>query len=161
MTQPAATRFHPLRQRGRHAAATLAAAAQAACAAVDDACTDRAIARRFAIASKTAVAAWFDAESGVAIALGDVLALPKELARGILVRALAHLDDGAGPSTRDALDSVTVDLGAAVRAYHDDMRDGREDRDDAHEANLTRIAAIALRGVAGIQQRRTAREAGK
>lgn len=149
------TRFHALRVAGRALAAGLASSAQLArIAAGDGSCTHSAIAKRFALTDHSAVGPWFDAASGKAIAFGDVLALPRSLARDILLRALGALEDGEGPSTRDTLDRIGIELGHGLHDYLDDLRDGTEDELAKHEANLVRVATVALRGVLAIQRRR-------
>lgn len=156
MTQEVAgrKRLHASRVVARAAAAELFERAQkAVIARGEGSATDRAIASRWDI-SKTAVADYGDPTSGVAIALGDVLALPcRELARQVLVGALAALDQGGEVQTRDSLDRVAIELGAAVAQLHRDLADGREDEHDAHAAAFTRIATIALRGAASCGRR--------
>jgi len=146
--------LHPARVAGRSIAAALVKSAKEALVARGDhSATGRAIAQRWGI-SHAVVDRMGDPTSGVAIALGDVLALPRELARQILTGALATLDDGtADVPTRDSLDRVAIELGAAVARLHQDLADGREDEHATHAAALRRIAAIALRGAASCDRR--------
>lgn len=151
---PSASRFHHTRVQARRLAASILAAAQSAVhSRGDDSVTDRAIAKRWTISSHAAVAHLFDAESGHAMAFGDVLALPKELAREALVRALSALDTDAGPGTRDTLDAIGIDLGEALAAYRRDLADGREDEHAKHANNLLRIATLAIRGYLAAQRK--------
>lgn len=145
--------LHPSRVAGRAIAAGLMRAAQNALVARGDGCaTGRAIAVRWGI-THAVVDRMGDPTSGVAITLGDVLALPRELARQVLAGALAALDDGTDVPTRDSLDRVAIELGAAVARLHQDLADGREDEHQVHAAALRRIAAIALRGAASCDRR--------
>lgn len=139
--------LHVLRTRARATAATLCAAAQTALVGGgNQACTDADLGRRFGI-SPAAVAKWFDPCSGVALTLGDLLAMPKAIAREVLVRALASLDDDGPADTRASLDRITVELGAAVHAFATDMADGKLDDPAAVDVRLTRIAVTAMRGL--------------
>lgn len=149
------TQFHPLRVQGRRRAAEVAAAAQATRhAAGDDAVTDRSIAKRFALGSKTAVAAWFDPESGHAIALGDVLALPRELAREILLGALAALEDGDGPAPDVSMADLASRLGLIADGIQRDRADDGVINDHArHRANFSAAAVVAVRGVLAAERR--------
>ena len=129
MTQEVARgrRLHRSRVAARATAAVVFDKAQkAVIARGEGAATDRAIAKRWEI-SHPAVAAFGDPTSGVAIALGDVMALPRELALEVLVGAIAALDAGADVQTRDGLDRVAIELGAGVARLHRDLADGRED----------------------------------
>lgn len=164
MTTNADTRskFHPLRVHGRRLAAELLAAAQrAVLGRDDDSVTDRALGIRWANPATgnpiahSAIGAFFDSESGHAMAFGDVLALPRELAREALTRALASLDTEHGPGTRDTLDAIAIDLGEALREYRADLSDGREDHRDRHANNLLRIATIAIRGYLAASPQKT------
>lgn len=150
MNSPGTTRFHAMRVAGRKLAAEiLAAAQQAVHARGDGSVTDRALGMRWGNGkpvSHRAIAAFFDPESGHAMALGDVLALPKELAREVLVRAIVSLDEGGGPGTRDTLDAVGIQLGVALDAYRRDLADGSEDDHATHAANLARVMTLAARG---------------
>lgn len=158
------TKFHALRVKGRKLAAeVLAAAQQAVHARGDDAVTDHAIGKRWGVARKDdcdhkpishrAIAALFDPESGHAMAFGDVLALPRELAREALVRAMVSLEDVAGPGTRDTLDGITVQLGVATDVWRRDLADGTEDEHEKHAANFARIMTIAARGMLASQRK--------
>lgn len=83
--------LHPSRVAGRSLAAGILRSAQRALVERGDgAATGHAIARRWGI-SHTSVDRMGEPTSGVAIALGDVLALPRELARQVLAGALAAL----------------------------------------------------------------------
>jgi hypothetical protein len=101
----------------------------------------------------SAISALFKPESGHAMAFGDVLALPRELAREALMRAFASLDTEHGPGTRDTLDAIGIDLGEALRAYRTDLADGREDEHRTHGNNLLRIATLAIRGYLATQRK--------
>lgn len=151
---PATSRtLHPARVAGRSIAASLMRAAQKALVERGDGCaTGRAIAQRWGV-THAVVDRMGDPTAGVAIALGDVLALPRELARQILAGALAALDDGTDVPTRDSLDRVAIELGAAVARLHQDLADGCEDEHGVHATALRRIAAIALRGAASCDRR--------
>lgn len=142
-----------LRARAQHLAATVASEAQRARAAVGDASvTDRAIAKRWAV-QHSYVAKLFDADSGKAITLRDVLALPRELAREILTRALAALDDDGGTTASDTQLRLAVQLGRLSETLQQDLADdGKLNDYRAHEALFSRIAAIALRGVVAAQK---------
>ena len=158
MKSLATSRFHPIRVAGRKAAAEILAAAQAAVhSRGDDAVTFRCIGRRWGNPkpiSHRAIGALFDSRTGKAIAFGDVLALPKELAREVLMRAFASLDGDAGPGTRDTLDAIAIDLGVALDAYRKDLaKDGREDEHATHGSNLLRIATLAMRGYLNTQRK--------
>lgn len=139
------------------AAATLVEAARKACRAANDTeATDKKIAERWSVALSL-VSRLFTATSGVNITLAKVLALHPRLAREILVRALAAVDEAdpsASPSTRDTLDRVGIELGQSLTDYVRDVHDGREDDHAVHEANLVRLVGTALRGLRGIQRRR-------
>lgn len=138
---------HPSRVAGRATAAGGASSAQAACIARGDgSATDSAIGRRWGV-SRAFVARLFDPSSGVAIALGDVLALPRELARDILVRALGALEEGEGPQPRATLAQLTIALGRAVEDLERDLADGRMDDIERHRGHLCRIGSLALRGL--------------
>jgi hypothetical protein len=144
------TRFHPLRVQGRKLAAEVLSKAQAALQdRGDDSVTDRALGMRWAHPkpiAHSAIGALFDAGSGHAMAFGDVLALPKDLAREALMRAFASLDGGNGPGTRDTFDAIQIDLANAIQAYRNDLADGREDDHATHANNLLRIGKLAIRG---------------
>lgn len=146
-TSATSKRLHPLRTKGRVLAAAVGAEAQAArCQAGDDACSDRAIALRLGL-NKNVPASWFRPTSGVGIALGDVLALPRELAREILTRAFASLDEGGGPDEQATTANLTIALGKAVEALSEDFHDdGKVNQHARHAANFARIATIATRG---------------
>lgn len=122
------TKLHPLRVKGRKAAAAALAAGVAARGdAGDDASNYSAIAKRFAI-NKNTPAFWCDPRSCVAAALGDVLALPRELSREVLTRALASLDEGAGPNARDTLAQLAIELGHAFEGLTARRRRRRADQ---------------------------------
>jgi hypothetical protein len=137
----------PERMAGRSLAAQLAASAQdARVRAGDRSCTDRALARRWHC-HHDRIASLFRPASGASIAFGDVLALPVELAREILVRALAALEPGRGPGPRETVDRLAIELGRAVHVLMTDLGDdGRLRSHEEHAALFARIAAIALRG---------------
>lgn len=142
-----------LRGRCEVAAAKICEAAQKARRGLGDStCTDSAIAVRWKDIrgqsfEPSYVAKFFDPESGAAITLRDVLACPKELAREILMRALASLDEGDGVSTRDTLDRIAIELGGAFKTMMADLEDdGVVNQYDRHATNLSRIAALATRG---------------
>ena len=151
------TRFHPLRVQGRSLAATILAAAQSALLSRgDDSVTDHALGRRWGNPkpiAHSAIGAFFDAGSGHAMAFGDVLALPKDLAREALMRAFASLDGGDGPGTRDTFDAIQIDLANAIQAYRNDLADGREDDHATHANNLLRIGKLAIRGYLASQRK--------
>lgn len=149
------TQFHPTRVQGRRNAARICAEAQSArVAAGDGACTDGAIKKRFVVASKTAVAAWFDPESGKAIAFGDVLALPLELARDTLLRALASLEEGDGPSPEIALGDLAIKLGQIAQGIHADRADdGRINDHTRHADSFSAAAVVATRGYLAASRR--------
>lgn len=145
--------LHPARVQGRALAATiLRTAREALVARGDHSATGRAIAGRWGV-SHTAVDRYSDPASGVAVALGDVLAMPRALAVEVLTGALAALDEGGDVPTRDSLDRVAIELGVAIQAYHHDIADGREDEHQRHAAHLRKIAGIALRGAAASARR--------
>lgn len=145
--------LHPSRVSGRALAAGILLSAQRALVARGNGeATGRAIAQRWGLAH-TSVDRMGDPKSGVAIALGDVLALPRELARQVLAGALAALDDGGDVPTRDSLDRVAIELGAGVARLHQDLADGTEDDHAVHATALRRIAVIALRGAASCDRR--------
>ena len=142
--------LHPSRVRGRLLAKTLAAAAQQACLARgDDACTDGALGRRLGIARQQ-VARLFETADAKPLHLGDLFALPRELAREILVRAIGALEDGAGPGPRVTLAQLTIELGRAVEDLERDLADGRIDDTARHKAHLCKIGTLALRGYLGL-----------
>lgn len=153
MSRSVAT-LHPARVAGRAIAATLLRAARESLVSRGDhSATGRCVAHRWGI-SHAVVDRMSDPASGVAITLGDVLALPRDLARQVLTGALAALDDAAPEvPTRDSLDRVAIELGAGVARLHRDLADGVEDEHHAHAATLRRIAAIALRGAASCDRR--------
>jgi hypothetical protein len=140
--------FHPLRSAGRARAADLAAKAQTArVRGGDSACTDRAIAKRFALSKHQQIGAWFDPESGVAVALGDVLALPRELARDILLRALASLEEGDGPAPEIALGDLAIKLGLIADGIQRDRQEDGVVNDHARHADrFVAAATVAVRG---------------
>ncbi len=145
--------LHPSRVAGRALAAGILRSAQRALVERGDgAVTGHAIARRWGI-SHTSVDRMGDPTAGAAITLGDVLSLPRELARQVLAGALGTLDDGAEVPTRDSLDRVAIELGAAVARLHQDLADGTEDEHHVHALALRRIASIALRGAASCDRR--------
>jgi len=136
----------PERMAGRALAAQLAASAQEAqVRAGARNCTDRALARRWHC-HRDRIAALFRPASGASIAFGDVLALPVELAREILVRALASLEPGQGLGPRETVDRLAIELGRAVDMLMNDLGDGPMGAHDKHAALFARIASIALRG---------------
>lgn len=135
----------PERMAGRATAAQLAASAQdARVRGGDRSCTDRALARRWHC-HHDRIAALFRPASGSSIAFGDVLALPVELAREILVRALAALEPGQGLGPRETVDRLAIELGRAVDLLMNDLGDHGQPH-DKHAALFARIASIALRG---------------
>lgn len=150
---PATSRLCPSRVQGRGTGALLLAAARHALVARGDcSATGRAIALRFGI-SHAAVDRWSDPTSGVAVALGDVLAMPRALAVEVFVGALAALDEGADTTASRAVAHVTIELGVACSALQRDLADGHEDDHAVHAAHLRKIAGIALRGAAACARR--------
>ena len=111
----------------------------------DGASSLRAIARRLGV-SHTQGERWVDPNSGRAIPLGDVLAMPRELARETLVRCLGELENGEGPGPRATLDAITVALGVAVADLARDLTDGRVEEVEKHRTHLSRIGTLAIRG---------------
>ncbi len=87
------------------------------------------------------------------LALGDLLTLPADLARDVLIGALSHLDASGDVSARDTIDSLAIDLGEALSDLRRDLRDGREDDHADHAAAFRRLAALALRGAAAADRR--------
>lgn len=150
----ATSRLSPFRVAcGALAAETAAAAQRALVARGLGAYTDNAIARRLGI-SHAAVARFFDPESGVALTLRDVFAAGDELVEELALAMLSMVHEQRAPmSTRDSLDHVAIELGAAVAALHRDLADGTEDEHHQHGAALRRIAGIALRGAAASARR--------
>jgi hypothetical protein len=144
-----------VRHRGRTAAARAFASAKAACAAVDSACTDRGLARLLGLKSHTTVEHWARYESGLAIAFGDVLALPRRLARATLLAALAELEEGErGSSERDTLDRLAIELGVGMHALMEDLADdGQVNQHARHAGNFLRIALLAMRGYVAAARR--------
>ena len=109
--------LHPARVQGRALAATLLRTAREALVARGDhSATGRAIAGRWGV-SHTAVDRYSDSTSGVAVAFGDVLAMPRVLATEVLTGALAALDEAADVPTRESLDRVAIELGEIGRAH--------------------------------------------
>jgi hypothetical protein len=151
------TNLHPSRVQARALVAQLAAAAQRArVAAGDGSCTDGALARRWTLAKESrAIAALFDPESGHALTLGDTLALPRDLARDILMRALASLDDGDGPGADETLAHLTIRLGQSTA---DLMRDRLDDGVvNEHQRHADNFAAAALDRDSRVSRLREAR----
>jgi hypothetical protein len=148
--------LHAHRVRWRIAAARLASLAQAARVAAGDAsCTDADIAKRWGLRSDRGVARFFDPESGKAIAFGDVLALPPELARDILTRALAALDENV---TTESVERLALRLGHAMGVLMDDLA---HDKHARNADSFARIAAIALRGHLAAIRKAAAAEGGR
>ena len=146
--------LHPLRVAGRAIAAGLFHAARAA--AVKRGCgaaTSRAIAERWGLKAHRSIDYLGDPTSGHALALGDLLAMPVDLARDVLIGALAHIDAAADVSARDTIDSLAIDLGEALADLRRDLRDGREDDHADHAAAFRRLSALALRGAAAAERR--------
>ena len=141
------TRLHPSRVAGRAVAARCVRDEREALVARGDASgTGRAVAQRWGV-SHTSVDRFADPTSGYAIALGDVLALPRTLARGVLVRALGALEEGDGQAPRVTLAQLTIELGRAVEDLERDLVDGSMDSPEQHRAHLVRIGTLALRGL--------------
>lgn len=137
----------PSRVQGRARAASLFAEAARACVARGaQAATLRAVAHRLEV-SHTQVERWADPLAGRALALGDVLALPRELAREILGRCLASLEEPESAAPRRTLAEITIALGRAVHDLEGDLADGRMDDRETHRAHLCRIGTLALRGM--------------
>jgi len=82
------------------------------------------------------------------MAFGDVLALPRELARDILTRALAAIDEGTQePAPQDTVYKLGIELGEAMRVLMADLANGGKPQNHGRYATgFSRIAAIALRG---------------
>ena len=135
----------PRRVRGRSLAASLFAEAQQSFALRDDSCSDEKIAQHLGV-TDTTVLRWGRPQSGLPLQFGDVLALPRALAREVLVRALGAMEEGTGPGPRDTLDRITIELGQAVADLQRDLVDGRMDDPARHSAHLCRIGSLALRG---------------
>ncbi len=143
----------PLRVSARAVAARLfRAAREAAVARGDGSATGTALAARWGV-THSAVDRLADPSSGHAIALGDLLTLPADLARDVLIGALSHLDASGDVSARDTIDSLAIDLGEALSDLRRDLRDGREDDHADHAAAFRRLAALALRGAAAAGRR--------
>lgn len=143
----------PLRVSARAVAARLFRSARDA--AVSRGCghaTGTALAAMWGV-THSAVDRLADPASGHAIALGDVLTLPRDLAVDVLMGALAHLDATADVSARDTIDSLAIDLGEALADLRRDLRDGREDEHADHAAAFRRLASLALRGAAAAGRR--------
>jgi hypothetical protein len=139
----------PIREKGRVLAARILAAAQAErVRAGDRGCTDRALVRYWQLRSHAQVAAFFRPTSGKAMYFGDVLALPRELARDVLVRALAALDEpSATPGPEESIYQLVIEIGEAVKALTTDLAGGGRIHNHArHAASFARVAAVALRG---------------
>ncbi len=139
----------PLRQKGRALAARLLASAQSArVTAGDRACTDRAIARYWGQGSPDKISKLFRPTSGKHMVFGDVLALPREFARDILIRALAAIDEGTQePAPQDTVYKLGIELGEAMRVLMVDLANGGKPQNHGRYATgFARIAAIALRG---------------
>lgn len=140
--------LHPIRVHWRKIAAQVLADAQSAVQSRGDgSVTDRKLAKRWSI-SHAAIQNFFKPSSGYAMALGDVLALPVDLAREALVRAFGELEDGGGASIRDTLDAIVIEMGVALDDWRRDLTDGREDQHELHVRHLTKIATITMRGLA-------------
>jgi hypothetical protein len=148
MSKPLATP----RIQGRALAAAAFRAAREALSAVDDSTTGRAIAKRWGV-DHSIVDRWADPTSGVALALGDLLAMPRPLAVATLMGSLALLSRGDDTPTRDTCDGIAILLGEAIQGLKRDLADGREDEHQRHAAMLERIAAIALKGAAACRRR--------
>lgn len=116
------------------------------------AATGTALAARFGV-THSAIDRLADPASGHALTLGDLLAMPRDLAADVLIAALAHLDEGADVSARDTLDSITIDLGVALDDLRRDLRDKREDEHATHGAAFRKLASTALRGAAACGRR--------
>jgi hypothetical protein len=139
----------PIREKGRAIAARILSSAQAERVRVGDrGCSDRALARHWQIKSHLRIATLFRPTSGKAIAFGDVLALPREFARDVLVRALASLDEqSAGPGPEESVYRLVIEIGEAVKALMSDLASGgRVHNHTRHATSFARIAAVALRG---------------
>lgn len=145
--------LHPLRVSARAVVAGLFRAAKnAAVARGNGAATGVAIAARFGV-THAVIDRLADPSSGNALALGDLLAMPRDVATDVLMGALAHLDDDSDVSARDTIDSLTVDLGVALDDLRRDLRDKREDEHATHAAAFRRLAGLALRGAAAAARR--------
>lgn len=148
MNKPLAT----TRTEGRALAARIFRAARKAVAGTDDSASGRAIAERWDI-DHANVDRWADETSGVALAFGDLLAMPRSLALATLTGAIAAVSDGADVPTRDTCDGVAILLGETVAGLKRDLADGSEDEHARHAAMLEKIAAIALKGAAACRRR--------
>lgn len=145
--------LNPARVSARAVAARLfRSARESAVARGEGSATGTAIAARWGV-THSAVDRLADPSSGHAIALGDLLTLPVDLARDVLIGALSHLDDSSDVSARDTIDSLAIDLGEALADLRRDLRDGREDEHANHAAAFRRLAALALRGAAAAARR--------
>ena len=143
----------PLRVSARAVAARLfRSARESAVARGEGSATGTSLAARWGV-THSAVDRLADPASGHAIALGDLLTLPVDLARDVLIGALSHLDDSADVSARDTIDAIAIDLGVALSDLRRDLRDGREDEHADHAAAFRRLAALALRGAAAAMRR--------
>lgn len=151
MTNPAT--MHPLRVAARAVAARcFRSARDAAVARGNGAATGTALAARFGV-THSAIDRLADPASGHALTLGDLLAMPRDLAADVLIACLAHLDEAADVSARDTIDSLAIDLGEALADLRRDLRDGREDEHADHAAAFRRLSALALRGAAAAGRR--------
>lgn len=148
MSKPLAT----TRTEGRALAARCFRAGREAVAGTCDGASGRAIAERWDIHHSN-IDHWSDETSGVAITLGDLLAMPRPLAQATLARALAALSEGKETPTRDSCDGVAILLGETLAGLRRDLADGSEDEHDRHGAALEQIATIALIGAAGCRRR--------
>ena len=140
------------RVTGRALAARLFRAARKSVAGTDDSASGHAIAERWDI-DHANVDRWSDETSGVALAFGDLLAMPRSLALATLTGALAALCDGSDVPTRDTCDGVAILLGETVAGLKRDLADGSEDEHTRHAAMLEKIAAIAIKGASACRRR--------
>ncbi len=144
------------RIKARRLAATLCADEQAAQQASGAAHTsDTDIQHAWALKSHHSVGDLLDPDTGKAVALGDVLALPnKAMARGILLRALAALEDGDGPTASECLGDLVIEAGEATAMLRRDrLDDGRENNYPAHREHFARLATTATRGYLAADRR--------
>lgn len=156
MTAPDTARAS-LVDRAEAAAAALVEAARRARRAMGDASvTDLAIARRWKPGTETFshVTRLFTATSGVNITLAKILALPKDLARDILARALAALEDGDGPEPDVALGDLAIKLGVIAHGIQRDRSDDGLVNDHArHRDNFAAAMTCAARAYLAAQKR--------
>jgi hypothetical protein len=147
----------PYRAACQHRAATILQDAQKVHAKRSANCTDAGIARRWgqpAVGNEPAkplaesyVARLFDPESGKAATLRDVIALPPELARDVLLRALASLEDAEAQSPEETLGDIVIKAGELTGVLRADrIKDGVLNEFEAHRDHFAALATVAIRG---------------